>query len=57
MLHPGPDAGQSVPLNPSSEEDAEVMSQLSEMLGDEFAPRIYGDAAWARAILHAEKEA
>lgn len=56
MLHPAPDSGYSEPLNPSSDEDAVVMGQLRETLGDEFAQRLYGDAAWSRAILHGGRD-
>ena len=56
MLHPGSEAGYPTPLDPSSEVDATLISQLRETLGDEFAQRTYGDAAWGRAILYGGRD-
>jgi transcription initiation factor TFIID subunit 6 len=38
-------------LNPNNEADAAVINQLREVLGDVFAERVAGDAAWAREVL------
>ena len=40
-----------VPLDSANEVDAAVIQQLKETMGDFFAERLWGDSAWARAIL------
>ena len=49
MLQPASDMNDS--LDVSKEEDAAVLTQLNEVLGEFFAGKISTDAAWARGIL------
>ena len=49
MLHPP--SARPVPLDPNSGADQAVIEKLHAQLGDFFAERIVGDAAWARGIL------
>lgn len=35
----------------SNPEDLEVVNKLREALGDFFAEKLIGDAAWAKAVL------
>lgn len=49
VLHPP--SVLSVPLDSAEEADAAVIQQLKETMGDFFAEKLWGDAAWARAVL------
>lgn len=49
MLHAPSDMADS--LDSSKEGDAAVLARLKEQLGDFFAQKVAGDAAWARGIL------
>ncbi|PCH39838.1 TAF-domain-containing protein [Wolfiporia cocos MD-104 SS10] len=52
VLHPSSMA--PVPLDEADEQDAAVVRQLKEVLGDFFAEKLMADSAWARAILAGE---
>lgn len=49
VLHPPSE--RPVPLNPGDPNDARIAGRLREILGDFFAERLMGDAAWARGVL------
>ena len=49
MLH-APSA-QPVPLDSANEADAAVIQRLKETMGDFVAEKLWGDSAWARAVL------
>ena len=49
VLQPASDMNDS--LDVSKEEDAVVLTQLNEVLGEFFAGKVSTDAAWARGIL------
>ena len=49
VLQPASDMNDS--LDVSKEEDAAVLTQLNEVLGEFFAGKVSTDAAWARGIL------
>ena len=44
-------SAQPVPLDSTNEADTAVIQQLKETMGDFFAERLWGDSAWARAVL------
>jgi transcription initiation factor TFIID subunit 6 len=49
VLHPSSE--RPVPLDPANPDDAQVAERLRDILGDFFAERLVGDAAWARGVL------
>ena len=49
VLQPASDMNDSLDL--SNEADADVLTQLNEVLGEFFAGKVSTDAAWARGIL------
>ena len=49
MLHPP--SPHPVPLDANSGADQAVIEKLHAQVGDFFAERVVGDAAWARGIL------
>lgn len=49
VLHPPSE--RPVPLDLEDSDDAQVVERLREILGDFFAERLVGDAAWARGVL------
>ncbi|KIK64009.1 hypothetical protein GYMLUDRAFT_427095 [Collybiopsis luxurians FD-317 M1] len=51
VLHPPSDSEMTDSLNLANEADLQTSMQLHEILGDFFAGKVEGDAAWARAIL------
>jgi transcription initiation factor TFIID subunit 6 len=44
-------------LDETNPADAAVVAQLRETLGDVFADKLVGDAAWSRGILSGTKDA
>jgi len=49
VLHPPSE--RPVPLNLGDADDARIAERLRDSLGDFFAERLMGDAAWARGVL------
>lgn len=49
VLHPPSE--RPVPLDLGDPDDLRIAERLREILGDFFAERLMGDAAWARAVL------
>jgi len=49
VLHPSSE--HPVPLDLGDPDDAQTAERLREILGDFFAERLVGDAAWARGVL------
>jgi transcription initiation factor TFIID subunit 6 len=49
VLHPPSE--HPVPLDLGHPDDAQIADRLREILGDFFAERLVGDAAWARGVL------
>ncbi|OBZ68864.1 Transcription initiation factor TFIID subunit 6 [Grifola frondosa] len=51
-----PPSKMPIPLHTESEQDARVLAQLHEVLGDCFTQQLAGDSAWARGILTGNTE-
>ncbi|KAJ3911805.1 transcription initiation factor TFIID complex 60 kDa subunit [Lentinula edodes] len=51
VLHPPSDSEMTDSLNLNNEADLQVLTRLHEVLGEFFAQKVVGDAAWAKAIL------
>jgi transcription initiation factor TFIID subunit 6 len=51
LEHLHPPSERPVPLNLGDPDDARIAERLRETLGDFFAERLMGDAAWARGVL------